>query len=227
MFELEKAIGKWRSDVLENPNMQVSDADELESHLREQTDSLMLGGLTAEEAFMVSAHRIGDSQVIDREFAKVNPGLAWRRRAFWMLFGILLSMLIGNVAAVCSDVSGFVMTWLNAGSTFTGVMASLVQIAAFVVLLMMAVFGLSLISKPLKARMSVSMILVLCMAAILMLKAASMGLKMFYLRSFSADTIGRVALATNVTHQVWAVLWPIMLIGVLVLLWPSRPYKVA
>ena len=119
----------------------------------------MLAGLNAEEAFIVSTHRIGDQKTIDHEFAKVNPGVAWRRRAFWMFFGILVSMLVGGIAGICSTACAALMTWLNVNAYFSSVMASLVSIGVFVVILFIAVFGLSLFAKTLKGKLSVSIVL--------------------------------------------------------------------
>ncbi|MHC5179262.1 MAG: permease prefix domain 1-containing protein, partial [Planctomycetota bacterium] len=110
MFELEQAIKNWRNGLLQNQNVLESDANELESHLRDEVDSLMLAGLNAEEAFMVSSHRIGDEEAVGQEFAKVNPSLAWRRRAFWMFFGILASMLVGGISGICSTASVALLT---------------------------------------------------------------------------------------------------------------------
>ena len=67
MFELDNAIKNWRSGLLQNQNILESDADELENHVRDEVDSLMLAGLNAEEAFIVSTHRIGDQKTIDHE----------------------------------------------------------------------------------------------------------------------------------------------------------------
>ena len=72
MFELEEAIVNWRSGLLQNQSMLESDADELESNVREEVDSLMLAGLNAQEAFMVSSHLIGDNKAVDQE-SPANP----------------------------------------------------------------------------------------------------------------------------------------------------------
>ena len=226
MFELEEAIVNWRSGLLQNQSMLESDADELESHVREEVDSLMLAGLNAQEAFMVSSHRIGDNKAVDQEFAKVNPNLAWKRRAFWMLFGILISMLVGGIALICSSASSALMIWLNLNTTFSGVMTSLVHIGVFVVLLFTIVFGLGLFSKAFKEKLSVSKALILCIVCIFIIKALSVGFNIVRWRIFDMETIAKIEVVSHVTHSVWAILWPLILVMVLFILWPSRPQKV-
>ena len=113
MFELNQAIQNWRNNLLQNQTVTDEDVEELGGHLRDEIDSLVLTGLDDEEAFMVAAHRMGDGQTIGQEFAKVNPSLAWRRRAFWMLFGILMAMLVSGIAGVCSKSSAALLAWFN------------------------------------------------------------------------------------------------------------------
>ena len=226
MFELDNAIKNWRSGLLQNQNILESDADELENHVRDEVDSLMLAGLNAEEAFIVSTHRIGDQKTIDHEFAKVNPRVAWRRRAFWMFFGILVSMLVGGIAGICSTACAALMTWLNVNAYFSSVMASLVSIGVFFVILFIAVFGLSLFAKTLKGKLSVSIVLVLCVISIFIMKGLSIGFNIIRFRFLDAETIGEIALATAITNYAWAILWPIILGVLLFMLWSSRPQKV-
>jgi hypothetical protein len=189
-------------------------------------DSLILAGLNVEEAFMVSSHRIGDNESVGQEFAKVNPKVAWRRRAFWMFFGILVSMLVSGIAGICSTASATLMTWLNVDAYFSGVLTSLVNIGVFVVILFTVVFGLSLFSRALKGKLSVSMALILCVISIFVLKGLSIGFNIIRFRFLDPETIGKIALASNYTQLAWAILWPIILVALLFMLWSSRPQKV-
>ena len=44
-------------------------------------------GLSAEEAFLVAANRIGKGSALESEFGKVNGQAIWLDRLFWMLIG--------------------------------------------------------------------------------------------------------------------------------------------
>lgn len=225
MFQLNQAIQNWRSNLLENQTVTDADVDELESHFRDEIDSLMLAGLNEQEAFMVAEHRLGDEQTIGQEFAKVNPSLAWRRRAFWMLFGILVSMLVSGIAGVCSKGSAALMAWLNVNAYISGIASMLVHIGIFVALLFGIIFGLSLWTKGIKGRGAVSKILIVCMVLILLLHGASFAFQIIGVRLMGVEAIGKMALAANYTSLAWTVLWPIIVVVMLIWLWSSRPQR--
>ncbi|MHC4552432.1 MAG: permease prefix domain 1-containing protein [Planctomycetota bacterium] len=226
MFQLDTAITNWRNTLLANQNITDSDVDELESHLRDEVDSLMLSGLSDEEAFMISAHRIGDQQAVGAEFAKVNPSLAWRRRAFWMFFGILISMVVGGIASVCSKGSAALLTWLNVNAYGSGITGVVIHIGVFVVLLFGVIFGLGLFTKGIKSKLSMSMVLVCCIIAIFILKAASFAINILVMQVFGMETFGQLTLGSRYGVFAWAVLWPLIVVTMLFVLWSSRPQRV-
>ncbi|MHC4856173.1 MAG: hypothetical protein ACYS72_07190, partial [Planctomycetota bacterium] len=219
MFELEKAIQNWRSGLLQSQNVLESDADELENHVRDEVDSLILAGLSAEEAFMVSSHRIGDNEAVGQEFAKVNPGMAWRRRAFWMFFGILVSILVGGIATLCSQGSAALLVWLNVSAYGSGIASILIHIGVFMALLFAVIFGLSLFAKSVKSKFSMSMALVFCIISIFAITALEVNI-------FGMETFGQLVLASRYGIVTWNILWPIILVALLFVLWPSRPQRV-
>lgn len=225
MFQLKEAIQHWRSNLLQNQTVTDTDVEELESHLRDEIDSLVLTGLNEEEAFMVASHRMGDSRTIGYEFAKVNPSLAWRRRAFWMLFGILLSMLVHGVSWGCSRACSALLAWMNINPYISGVTSVLVHIGIFVVLLFGIIFGMSLWEKTIKGRGSVSKILILCMVLIFLLRGASIAFEIVGVKLMGAETIGKMALASSYTSLAWSVLWPVIVVVMLIMLWSSRPQR--
>ena len=89
MFDLNKAISSWRMNLSERQTCAKSDIDEMETHLREEIDSLTASKLSEQEAFLVATHRLGDTDSLAAEFAKVNTSILWRNRLFWMLAGLL------------------------------------------------------------------------------------------------------------------------------------------
>ena len=72
MFDLESQIRKWRRHVQSAGSLGTHDVDELESHLRDSIDELAERGVSVEEAFIVSIHRMSDAEELNHEFAKVS-----------------------------------------------------------------------------------------------------------------------------------------------------------
>lgn len=226
MFELEESIKNWRLSLLQNQDVLESDAYELESHVRDEVDSLMLAGLTAEEAFMVSTHRIGDNHSVGQEYSKVNPSLAWRRRVFWMCFGILTSILISSVVAFLSSITAFLLIRFNINAYAFTVASALVHFGMYFVILLSVIFLLGVFTKFMKDKLSMSKVLVFCLISIFIFKIASIAFQVFRYRFLDAETIGKVAIASTFTGYGMAILWPIILALLLFLLWPSRPQQV-
>ncbi|WP_404409364.1 permease prefix domain 1-containing protein [Pseudidiomarina marina] len=77
-FELEQNIAQWREFVLRRAAILEEDADELESHLRDQIDALLARGLHVDEAFLVATKRIGNLEAVSKEYAEVHAGRLWR-----------------------------------------------------------------------------------------------------------------------------------------------------
>ncbi len=125
---LEAQFAQWRHYVQRRRELQPSDADELEDHLRGSIDGLVAVGLSADEAFLVAVKRMGSLDELSREFARESelfgirfaegsgafygPNLslfalpwlagflAWRRQARRPLVGILVALFaLGAVAA--------------------------------------------------------------------------------------------------------------------------------
>jgi hypothetical protein len=70
MFNLDQAITEWRRQMsagIKSPAV----LDELESHLREDMERQMRAGRSEEDAFAAAVRRIGESDLLKAEFAKV------------------------------------------------------------------------------------------------------------------------------------------------------------
>jgi hypothetical protein len=80
MFDLDQAIAEWRrqmaADGIRNPAL----LDELENHLREETEAQMRSGLAADRAFAQAVERIGDAARLCEEFEKSRYSLRARKR---------------------------------------------------------------------------------------------------------------------------------------------------
>src|SRR3712207_7072095 len=77
--ELEAQFAQWRHYVQGRRELQPSDADELEDHLRGSVDELVAAGLSADEAFLVAVKRMGSLDELSREFAREHSERLWKQ----------------------------------------------------------------------------------------------------------------------------------------------------
>jgi hypothetical protein len=77
--ELEAQFAQWRHYVQRRRELQRSDADELEDHLRGSVDELVAAGLRADEAFLVAVKRMGRLDDLSREFAREHSERLWKQ----------------------------------------------------------------------------------------------------------------------------------------------------
>ncbi len=82
MFELEKAISRWRKDMKADPVLEPGQIAEIESHLRDKTDDLVAQGKTEEEAFAAAVQALGERRSVSSQFYKVY-GLRRSGRPSW------------------------------------------------------------------------------------------------------------------------------------------------
>ncbi|MFA6197602.1 MAG: permease prefix domain 1-containing protein [Patescibacteria group bacterium] len=76
---LEQRIGEWKSYLRRHQTVSAADADELEDHLRSQTETLTQAGLSPDEAFLVAVKRMGELDAISREFAHEYSERLWKQ----------------------------------------------------------------------------------------------------------------------------------------------------
>ncbi|HWG98183.1 MAG TPA: permease prefix domain 1-containing protein [Pilimelia sp.] len=77
--ELEAQFAQWRHYVQRRRELQRSDADELEDHLRGSVDELLAVGLRPDEAFLVAVKRMGRLDDLSREFAREHSERLWKQ----------------------------------------------------------------------------------------------------------------------------------------------------
>lgn len=222
MFDLEKAIQNWRCDLLQNQSMLETNADELESHLRDEMDSLMLVDLNAEEAFMVSTHRIGDNKTIGQEFAKVNPKVAWRRRIFWMLLGILIAIIINTLAQLSSGMSAYLLVKASVNNTLSVAVTAVVYMGTFAGVLLLLIFGFDLINQVYKRMFTTSALLAGSVIVLMVLKGCAIAMNFLRIKLLSIEQMSQVVITSKLASFVWSIIWPIALVILLFMLWPSK-----
>jgi len=131
MFDLNKAISSWRLNLSEKQTCAKSDIDEMETHLREEIDSLTASKLSEQEAFLVATHRLGDPDSLAEEFAKVNTSFLWRKRLFWAGTG-LLSYIVATYIAKCASSGFVVLAWFAGVRSYTlGILDGVSQVVFF------------------------------------------------------------------------------------------------
>ncbi|MEO8528346.1 MAG: permease prefix domain 1-containing protein [Pseudolysinimonas sp.] len=79
MTELDTRIAEWRAAVSRGPAVAASDADELETHLRDQIAELETAGLTGDEAFLIAVKRLGSADALTAEFAREHGDRLWKQ----------------------------------------------------------------------------------------------------------------------------------------------------
>jgi len=77
--ELAAQFAQWRHYVQRRPQLQRSDAEELEDHLRGSVDELIAVGLRPDEAFLVAVKRMGSLDDLSREFAREHSERLWKQ----------------------------------------------------------------------------------------------------------------------------------------------------
>src|SRR5215470_17473935 len=72
MHDLEKLITEWRKSAA---NVRAETLDELETHLRETTEQLVLSGIGLSDAFQRAVAELGALPKISSEFQKLDEPL--------------------------------------------------------------------------------------------------------------------------------------------------------
>jgi hypothetical protein len=101
MFDLEKSIADWRSQMLAAGIKTPVPLEELEIHLREEIERQMKTGLNPQDAFPSAVWKLGSAHTVQNEFMKVDKphsALKWKLREIGLtLVTILLPLLLGGI----------------------------------------------------------------------------------------------------------------------------------
>jgi len=76
---LDHSIAQWRTAVMKGRSVDEADADELESHLREQIADLEASGLSDDEAFSIAVRRLGKVDELTAEYAREHGDRMWKQ----------------------------------------------------------------------------------------------------------------------------------------------------
>ncbi len=129
-FDLNEAIRQCQQNLAASPAFCADDLEELASHLCVSAQRLKATGLSEEESFLIASRRLGGADKLSSEFSKLNFGLVWQARAFWMLAGMLVYLAVFDLARLASAAlmalcghfmaSGFSLAWTG-GAAFVAV----------------------------------------------------------------------------------------------------------
>jgi hypothetical protein len=96
MFDLEKSIANWRTQMLAARIKTPVPLEELEIHLREEIEQQLNSGLNKQDAFAISVRQIGDPKILEREFKKSKRNIMKKR----LIIGIGIFVLFLGVTMI-------------------------------------------------------------------------------------------------------------------------------
>jgi hypothetical protein len=114
---LEQQIAQWRDYLRRRRAIHSADLRELEDHLRDQMAALADSGLQADEAFLVAVKRMGNLDVLSREFAREHAERLWKQ------------LVIAPRSDDQSDVISFADVWMVLGFALAAAVA--IKVPAF------------------------------------------------------------------------------------------------
>lgn len=232
MFDLNQEITKWRSNLSQSESLGKSDIDELETHLREEIDSLTASKLSEQEAFWIARHRLGDISSLEDEFAKVNGGHILRNRLFWAGAG-LLSYIVATYIAKCASTGFVLLAWFAGVKGYSlGVVGIVSQIVFFLAVIF--VFYQIVRRRDRQGELfckvadnpwgkfilfaSVFIIIAVMLAAGILVPATMV-------RVVGASKYAEFAIFQTCTGLVWLISMPLILLAVVIRLRPSKLRK--
>ena len=223
MFDLNEAIASWRSELSAGSVCGRSDLDELEAHLRDETDAFQSRGLSGQEAFWIAAHRLGSAAALAPEYAKVDPLRLWLNRLCWVAGGILAWHVLSAVANIAASgcaylghlagLTGYPLGGLAVGAQFLALGGAAACAGA---VWWLVTCGRGAARAP---RGSIGTWLAGA-GAILLLTLGSLVASALQFRGMAAADIGQVAIVRAIAGVTWAVLFPMLL--VVLILWLRR-----
>jgi hypothetical protein len=115
MFNFEPYIQAWRRQMSTNGRVPAETLDELESHLRDNIECQIRSGKEPKEAFEAAIARLGNREVLEKEFAKIKEHSIHRSKKFLKVCYFTSSAL---ALAICAWSLG--VFELSAGTRIAG-----------------------------------------------------------------------------------------------------------
>lgn len=105
--ELDAAVAAWRRGLAGRADLGSDDLDELEDHLREAVADLQARGLSAEEALLVAARRLGDADALGGRLATADPARRRGLRLRWLAMGGVVALVMLAFGALMVPLATF------------------------------------------------------------------------------------------------------------------------
>ena len=132
MFDLNQEIRNWCQSVAKNSSERADRVAELEDHLFSAIEQLTSTGLSEREAFAVATKRLGNTDELNREYAKNKSRISTifrflltgnvasaeekkERPPIWATVAVGLGFLFGGLAGMA-----FGLLWESEGSVVIG-----------------------------------------------------------------------------------------------------------
>jgi len=231
MFNLTESITHWRQTLAANGTYRPQDLDELESHLCEEIDRLVPTGLSQEEAFFIAVRRLGDTQALTCEFAKIDPGAFWRDRVFWMAAGVLSYLLIGAVSQLISSLGGLTGMICRLNPQWLGTIAAATNIGftLFVFFMIYRVLSGKMprihgwLKSALTQTNNVRRLSLLGMLVLLVISYAGKQMVwVFMAKTLTSGEMNRFAYGNAMVGLVWGLAMPVFFAVLLACLYPRK-----
>ncbi|MHB9068542.1 MAG: hypothetical protein ACYC4B_32630 [Pirellulaceae bacterium] len=214
MFQLEDQLQEWKRRFDRMEAMRRDDVAELEQHVRDSIVQLTSKGLNAEEAFLIATHRVGEQGEVGKEFGKVNGGLVWAHRAFWMLAGIVVFEVcqmtiiavasLSQVLALLAGGNGTVMGYASVAVTFLCWIAVATWLYRWFVVQGDRHSGRRLSGTSRGRTIGIGVVLIACVATLM-----KFGSQIAVSRMTSVADLGQAALISAWANALFAVLIPL------------------
>lgn len=139
IFNLTEATDNWLNKLNQRGSFTEDELLELQNHLSDGVEALQATGLTQQEAFLITSHRLGTVETLENEFSKLNRPLPFQREPVLLLLGIFGFLILKNAFETIIDYSAlwFASYWRDS------IVPSLLLLALCIFLLGFLLIGAS------------------------------------------------------------------------------------
>ena len=225
MSDVEKRIEQWRASLTDSQVLSRADVQEMESHLREEITHLEASGLAGDEAFIIARRRLGDPAALEEEFAKVYPHRGLVHRLCWAIAGVLLYLAAAELGRAMSSLFLALGNLAGLQPGVLGAVGGLITLAAFTGSIILALWLYQHhVHRHDHAHPRNSLVAPLLGVAVLVLGVwlfcvADRLLTVVFLRTVGPAQFGMAVRAEGYIREVWHLLLPLLLAGVLLVLY--------
>lgn len=131
-FNLKARIEDWKSELSEKGLMSQDNIAELESHLQDEMDQLLINDLTLEEAYFIALKRLGQIQELKTEYSKVHTQTIVYKKLLPHINGALVFILLGMLLHISRD---YILHYFSNNGVAICILINSILIITFLILL--------------------------------------------------------------------------------------------